>query len=281
MDKLAVFYSPNQNVYNNNSASPSAGKPEHVANMFRKNPHVEIFGNFKPINRQDFYMAHDPQHVDDVLSCNRRNGFGNNLSTVANSLPWTAGSFLCAAVHAIRHDTVTMSPTSGFHHAGYSFCEGFCTFNGLMIAAQLIHGKLADTIGIIDFDAHYGNGTEDIIDKMNLRYIEHLTFGKFAKHGSNFDKWLDGLESSLFHRFRNCDVLFYQAGADPHIDDPYGGFLTTEQMKRRDEIVFSVAKALDVPIVWNLAGGYQEPLQKVLDLHQNTLDACLEYYLSP
>ena len=76
-------------------------------------------------------------------------------------------------------------------------------------------------------------------------------------------------------------MLFYQAGADPHIDDPLGGYLTTEQMKRRDDIVFMVAKDLDLPIVWNLAGGYQEPFQKVLDIHQNTLDACLDNYLTP
>lgn len=281
MEKLAVFYNPSQTVRNNNSFSLSAGKPEHVTNMYRKNPRVEVISSFKPIAREHFYVAHDSDHVDDVLSCKRMNGFGSKSQAVADSLPWTAGSFLWAAVHAIRNNTVAMSPTSGFHHAGYSNCTGFCTFNGLMIAAQHLRGQLVNRVGIIDFDAHYGDGTDDIIDRLKLNYIEHLTFGKFARSGANFDMWLDNLQSNLIKRFSDCDVLFYQAGADPHIDDPLGGYLTTEQMKRRDDIVFMVAKDLDLPIVWNLAGGYQEPFQKVLDIHQNTLDACLDHYLTP
>jgi len=281
MEKLAVFYNQNQTVRNNNSFSPSAGKPEHVTNMYRRNPRVEVISSFKPLAREHFYVAHDSDHVDDVLSCQRMNGFGSKSQAVADSLPWTAGSFLWAAVHAIRNNTVAMSPTSGFHHAGYANCTGFCTFNGLMIAAQHLRGQLVDRVGIIDFDAHYGDGTDDIIDRLKLNYIEHLTFGKFARSGANFDMWLDNLQSNLTKRFSDCDVLFYQAGADPHIDDPLGGYLTTEQMKRRDDIVFMVAKDLDLPIVWNLAGGYQEPFQKVLDIHQNTLDACLDNYLTP
>lgn len=37
---------------------------------------------------------------------------------------------------------------------------------------------------------------------------------------------------------RACDVVLYQAGADAHIDDPLGGFLTTSQLLQRDHLVF-------------------------------------------
>jgi hypothetical protein len=46
-------------------------------------------------------------------------------------------------------------------------------------------------------------------------------------------------------------------------------------MRRRDEIVFEAAGDASVPLVWNLAGGYQEPLQKVVDLHVQTMGAAL------
>jgi acetoin utilization deacetylase AcuC-like enzyme len=55
--------------------------------------------------------------------------------------------------------------------------------------------------------------------------------------------------------FAGYDLLLYQAGADPHIDDPLGGFLTTDELAERDRIVFSVAKEIGIPVVWNLAGG--------------------------
>ena len=38
-----------------------------------------------------------------------------------------------------------------------------------------------------------------------------------------------------------------QAGADPHIDDPLGGWLTTRQLFERDRLVFDVTAKLE----WN------------------------------
>jgi hypothetical protein len=72
-----------------------------------------------------------------------------------------------------------------------------------------------------------------------------------------------------------ADLVLYQAGADPHRDDPLGGSLSTAEIRRRDEIVFEAARAASVPLAWNLAGGYQEPLQKVVELHVQTMGAAL------
>lgn len=282
MQKLTVFYHPNQSVKNNNSFSPSAGKPELIANMFLINPFVELASDWKPVERKDFYLAHDKGFVDGILDCKTKNGFNNTSKDVADSLYWTAGSFYNAAKHALEHNTVAMSPTSGFHHACFKSAQGFCTFNGLMVAAMKLKKQFnINKIGIVDFDAHYGNGTDNIISEHELDYIEHLTFGDLIYNGlSDFDKWLRELPQELEQRFGNCDIIFYQAGADPHIDDPLGGFLTTEQMRKRDEVVFKFAKKNNLPIVWNLAGGYQDPIDKVLQLHYNTLNECLKNYVS-
>ena len=82
---------------------------------------------------------------------------------------------------------------------------------------------------------------------------------------------------------RDCDVILYQAGADPHVNDPFGGFLTTEQLRERDRLVFEAAHSLGIPIAWNLAGGYQEDkgggIQAVLDIHNNTMIECVSRYL--
>ena len=82
----------------------------------------------------------------------------------------------------------------------------------------------------------------------------------------------------------DCDVILYQAGADPHINDPLGGWLTTEQLAERDQIVFTMAKRLGIPIAWNLAGGYQTDedggIRPVLDIHDNTMRICHETYQS-
>jgi len=58
-------------------------------------------------------------------------------------------------------------------------------------------------------------------------------------------------------------------------------------MRLRDRIVFTESKALGIPLVWNLAGGYQVELlpsgktsiRKILDLHDNTMRESIRIYL--
>ena len=79
-----------------------------------------------------------------------------------------------------------------------------------------------------------------------------------------------------------CDVILYQAGADPHINDPLGGFLTTNQLRERDRLMFEAANSIGIPIAWNLAGGYQVDsgggIQPILDIHNNTMLECVATY---
>lgn len=280
MKKLSVFYNSNQSVKTNKSFSPSAGKPELIANIFRNNNKVKLHSEWGPLTIDQISVAHAGFYVNGVMSGDRSNGFGNKNADIAASLPWNNGSFYHAAKHAFQNKTVAMSPTSGFHHAEWARGDGFCTFNGLMVTAILLQEEFnLSRIGIIDFDAHYGNGTDNIIATLKIDYIEHLTFGGMKnKFNMDYDSWLDKLETKLTKQFHDCDLLLYQAGADPHIDDPLGGFLTTEQMRLRDKIVFNVAKKLGIPIAWNLAGGYQDPIENVLELHENTLLECLNTY---
>ena len=37
--------------------------------------------------------------------------------------------------------------------------------------------------------------------------------------------------------------------------------------------MFNRCREMGLPVAWNLAGGYQNPLRKVLDIHDNTLRA--------
>ena len=69
--------------------------------------------------------------------------------------------------------------------------------------------------------------------------------------------------------------MLYQAGADPHIGDPLGGFLTTAQLAQRDWRVFHGLRERKIPVAWNLAGGYQKPISKVIAIHENTMRACI------
>lgn len=277
---MKVFYTPKQVVEKNTSFSPSAGKPVLVVESWNKlGIPIEIVEP-TPCTPEDIMLAHSSDYVYGILSCKIKNGFSNTLQTIADSLPWTTGSFVSAAVYAVNTGETVASPTSGFHHADYVSASGFCTFNGLMIAAQklvqldvLKKGKVA----ILDCDMHYGDGTVRIMGKLDVNHINHWTFGRDFYQHDNAEAWLAALPG-IVASMADCDVILYQAGADPHLDDPFGGELTTEQMYRRDQIVFKAAKEIGVPIAWNLAGGYQQPISKVLEIHDNTAKAHYEVY---
>jgi acetoin utilization deacetylase AcuC-like enzyme len=271
---MKVFYNKKQTAKNCDSFSPSAGKPEKVVEVWKKlGIGIEII-DFKPATREQFYLAHDKKYIDDLLDRKISNGFGNRSEEVAKSLPYTTGSMVAAALHALKTGETSASPTSGFHHACYDSGGGFCSANGLIVAAQVCKKVGAKKVGILDIDEHYGNGTDNIIEKLGLDYISHWTLGGHPITPENADLWLEELPSIIEEYFSDCDVLLYQAGADPHVLDPLGGRLTTEQLRRRDQIVFETCLRLSIPVAFNLAGGYQSPIEKVLEIHINTALEC-------
>ncbi|HQR11322.1 MAG TPA: histone deacetylase [Casimicrobiaceae bacterium] len=273
---IPVCYAPEQ-VAEPQISSPSASKPGQVVARWQASGHPIDVRRTTPVTVDDLARAHDRAYVEDVLALHRNNGFGNCSASVARSLPWTSGSMLSAARHALKSGRVACAPCSGFHHAGWDHPRGFCTFNGLMVTALALQAEGKVTrIGILDCDQHYGDGTQEIIDRLDAHgWIRHVTAGNgYVMHAGRFLAALPAIVES----FADCDLVLYQAGADPHVDDPLGGFLDDEQLAQRDAIVFTSATKMRLPVAWNLAGGYQEPLSKVLDIHDRTMAACVAAY---
>jgi acetoin utilization deacetylase AcuC-like enzyme len=280
MKTIKVFYRDEQTVTENESFSPSAGKPAQVLASWQDlGLPIEVM-KFKALTESEISLAHDSKYVADVLSLSTSNGFGNHSAAVAFSLPFTTGSLAAATLYALKNGETCASLTSGFHHAGFDHGGGFCTFNGIMVAARMALSAGAKKVGILDCDNHYGDGTANIIRELGLDdEIHHWTFGGESITTENSKEWLRSLPGIL-SKFSDCDVIIYQAGADPHIEDPLGGVLTSEQMRRRDKVVFDFFNQLKIPVAWNLAGGYQKPLRKVLDLHDATMQECVSSYLT-
>ncbi len=274
LSALPVYFSASM-VADSYSFSPSAAKPARVLDSWKRMGVPLDVQAPRAVRRSQLERAHDPRYVEGVLALRLENGFGNRNATIAASLPYTSGAMCDAAISALANRRVAIAPVSGFHHACYAEGGGFCTFNGLMVAAlTLIDEGQARRVGILDCDHHYGNGTVDIIRRLQLAdCVQHDTVGAREFDSEHAEPFLQTLGRRV-GAFAGCDVLLYQAGADPHIDDPLGGWLTTAQLVRRDRIVFEAAAIIGLPVAWNLAGGYQEPLRRVLEIHDNTLREC-------
>ncbi len=80
------------------------------------------------------------------------------------------GAALAAADHALagRHAFALMRPPG--HHCTRSQAMGFCYLNQIAIAA--LRAASGHRVAVWDFDAHHGNGTEDILrDRPNLLFV--------------------------------------------------------------------------------------------------------------
>lgn len=275
---MKIFYRDEQTAKKNNSFSPSAGKPALVVESWkRSHPDAQVV-SFEPVTRAELYKVHAPEYVDSVLDGRASNGFGNKLSEVAYALPFVAGSMVAATLHAYKTGETSFSPTSGAHHACYEHGGGFCTFNFLVLAAVLAREAGAERVGIIDCDMHGGNGTVDILSRLKLWYINSYSFGyDRTRENRPVREWLMVFTMNVMDIMRGCDVVIYNAGADPHVDDPLGGALTSEELAERDTIVFRAAKLTGTPIAVSLAGGYQEPISKVIAIHDMTYCVAKEH----
>jgi len=83
--------------------------------------------------------------------------------------------------------------------------------------------------------------------------------------------WLDNAVSCGLRQFEP-DLICYIAGADPYREDQLGGLaLTIEGLKRRDELVFRVARARNIPVMVTYAGGYALRVEDTVTIHSNTV----------
>ena len=90
--------------------------------------------------------------------------------------------------------------------------------------------------------------------------------------------WLDNALSSGLRQFEP-ELLCYIAGADPYREDQLGGLaLTIEGLKKRDELVFRVARARNIPVMVTYAGGYARGVEDTVTIHCNTVIAAKEIF---
>ena len=92
--------------------------------------------------------------------------------------------------------------------------------------------------------------------------------------------WLDNALSSGLRHFKP-ELICYLAGADPYREDQLGGLsLTIEGLKKRDELVFRVARAKGIPVMVTFAGGYAQKVEDTVTIHCNTVAAAKGIYVA-
>jgi acetoin utilization deacetylase AcuC-like enzyme len=243
------------------------------------------------VERELLLGAHEPAYVDAVFSGTlsefelRRLGFPWSQGLVARSRASVFGTV--AAAHAALDEGIACNLAGGTHHAFASEGTGFCVFNDIAVAARALQREgLIDRAVIVDLDVHQGDGTASIFadDPSVFTFSMHGAKNfPFRKQKSSLDVELpDGCGDTEYlalleeHLPRVLDaaaaqILFFQAGVDPLESDRLGRLkLTFDGLRRRDRMVLRSARALKLPAVVTLGGGYARPVSLSVEAHVGT-----------
>jgi acetoin utilization deacetylase AcuC-like enzyme len=254
-------------------------------------PGIELVAN-TPLTEAEVAMVHDPAYVTAVRTGEPRD-LAQSQGFIWDPELWhmvlaSNGGVVAAAANA-RLDGVAGSLSSGLHHAHRDHGAGFCTFNGLAIAALRALDEGAKRVLIIDLDAHCGGGTHSLIyTRQQIHQLDVAVdnFDFYQPDGRNtldligdaelylptIERRLDELANESF------DLCLYNAGMDPFEYSLVGGLagINEQMLARRERMVFDWCREKQLPVAFVLAGGYLGPRLDqagLVALHRMTLAA--------
>lgn len=273
-------------------------------------PEIEIQSPL-PVTEEDLLRVHTRGYVEAI-----KTGQPRNLAE-SQKFPWSPELFpsvcltnggVLAAARTSLESGVSAALASGFHHACADHGEGFCTFNGLVVALEALRaeGRIR-TAAILDMDLHYGNGTaslaasrpwlralsiygndysnnkpfRDVRGRQHSDGPNHFSVPLIPSGCSDRELLLKAMEMHLSWLIQDGkpDILLYQAGADPLQDDPYSPLqLNLADLHERDRLVFEFARKHKLPTAWVLAGGYSKDINQIVTSHLNTFLAWKEVF---
>jgi acetoin utilization deacetylase AcuC-like enzyme len=179
------------------------------------------------------------------------------------------GGAVAAALTALEQ-RVAGSLSSGLHHARRETGTGFCTFNGLALAAQAALDAGAGSVLILDLDAHCGGGTHSLIAGDERIWQVDVAVNSFDSYQPTertsldlvrgADDYLPTIERRLagLDQAPRFDLCLYNAGMDPYERCDLGGLagITLEHLAAREAMVFDWCARRGVAVAFVLAGGY-------------------------
>ncbi len=282
--RLSMFYRPGMSPSEAASFSKSPTKPRRFMEFLRETPvwnHVDIREDFKPLTRADLMTAHTFSYVDAFLYGEVDGGAESNgidwSEELRDSVLLTNSSLFAAISAACASPaTITMSPTSGFHHATPRGGQGFCTFSGQVIAGLELYRSKGLRGAWIDLDGHYGNSIDDSMGfAPDLEKAIPVNINPTGRR-QNYLNDLTGklLDLGELVMSGKVDYVCVAHGADSHEWDQLGSQCTTKQWLEASTLVYSSIRAWSdelgrpVPTTLALFGGYRDDHpESVLGLH--------------
>ncbi|MCJ2091568.1 histone deacetylase [Methylobacterium sp. J-072] len=238
--------------------------------------------------------AHDPAYVAAVLGVavpreiERAIGLPVDAALVRRSRASVGGTLLAARLALT--EGLAGSAAGGSHHARRQQGAGFCVLNDVAVAARTLQAEGAvRRVLVVDCDVHQGDGTADC-----LAFDPDLfTLSIHCENNYPAQKIAGDLDIGLPDRLDDAgylevlrarlpplldvlapDLVFYNAGVDPHRDDRLGRLcLSDAGLLARDRFVVAQARARLIPLVAVIGGGYTSDVEALALRHALVFEA--------
>ena len=221
-------------------------------------------------------LVHSPSYINSVLMDGVSEQWAGLRMDLAELAQKFVGGTIVALDELMSGRTLRAVHLPGAkHHAQYDHSSGFCIFADFAIAAHLAtsHGL---KVAIFDFDAHHGDGTENLCrENPNILTYSIHQRGLFPRTGlqnhvsdyvynqaispserNDEQLVLAGLEFERLATDFGAKIIFVAAGADGHYSDRLSSLQYSEggAFKLMSNLSHSFAST---PILVGGAGGYE------------------------
>lgn len=229
---------------------------------------VEIYDptNYYEEAERIISFIHSPEYVSAVRTRTPR------ALAQSSSFTWDKGIYTMARAHvagmvaaticALMTDSRVGSLSSGMHHASFERGAGFCTFNGLAAAIKAALDTGVQRILCLDYDAHAGGGTWNIMQKLFPESVVQVdvTVSAFDTWTPSGESRLDIVEPGNYQQairesldyaasLAPFDLVIYNAGVDIR-----NSGVNEADLRAREEMVSNFIGT--TPAIFGLAGGY-------------------------
>ncbi len=242
-------------------------------------------------SHEEIALNHTSSYINEIASTSGQEHTYLDGDTVASAHTYEAACMAVGGVLQLTDAIMSSRVHSGFafvrppgHHAEQGKAMGFCIFNNIAIAARYLHEKYGmNSILIVDFDLHHGNGTQHSFykDKGVLYFSTHqypyypgsgwyeeigvdqgtgYTVNVPMSQGMGDDDYVYAFKDVLLPvaEMYRPEFVLVSAGFDTHYKDPLGGMEVTESgFSAMTRILMNIAqRCCDGRLLFVLEGGY-------------------------